>query len=92
MPPFQHLLFPSHLTLTRASPLLRTKMEMVRTYEGSRIIYMAETKLSHLGEITVEELGTVMRSLGQHPSDSELQDLMNEVDVNQNGKIEFDGM
>ncbi len=33
------------------------------------------------GTITTKELGTVMRSLGQNPTDSELQDMINEVDV-----------
>lgn len=32
-----------------------------------------------------------MRSLGQKPSDSELQDMINEVDVDQSGAIDFDG-
>ncbi|KAF4120171.1 calmodulin [Geosmithia morbida] len=33
------------------------------------------------GEITVKELGTVMKSLGLEPSESELQDMLNEVDA-----------
>ncbi|KAJ3016660.1 UNVERIFIED_CONTAM: hypothetical protein HDU68_012098 [Siphonaria sp. JEL0065] len=41
------------------------------------------------GTITAIELGTVMRSLGQHPTDEELKDLMNEVDEDGNGSIEF---
>jgi calmodulin len=32
------------------------------------------------GTITTNELGTVMRSLGQNPTESELQDMINEVD------------
>ena len=44
------------------------------------------------GDITVEELGNVMTSLGQNPSEAELQDLINEVDTDRSGKIEFDGM
>ena len=44
------------------------------------------------GEITTKELGTVMRSLGQNPSESELQDMINEVDADNNGTIDFPGM
>ena len=34
------------------------------------------------GTITSKELGTVMRSLGQNPTEAELQDMINEVDAN----------
>uniref|UniRef100_A0A8C5XQH6 EF-hand domain-containing protein n=1 Tax=Microcebus murinus TaxID=30608 RepID=A0A8C5XQH6_MICMU len=33
------------------------------------------------GTITTKELGTVMRSLGQNPTEAQLQDLINEVDA-----------
>ena len=32
------------------------------------------------GKITTKELGTVMRNLGQNPTDNELQEMINEVD------------
>lgn len=41
------------------------------------------------GKITTKELGTVMRSLGQNPSESELTDMINEVDVDSDGTIDF---
>jgi len=44
-----------------------------------------------IGQITTKELGTVMRSLGQNPSESELQDMINEVDADNNGTIDFPG-
>ena len=39
--------------------------------------------------ITTNELGTVMRSLGQNPTEAELQDMINDVDVDGNGTIDF---
>merc|ERR1712224_329284 len=41
------------------------------------------------GTITTKELGTVMRSLGQNPTEAELQDMVNEVDADGNGSIDF---
>jgi calmodulin len=56
------------------------------------------------GTITTKELGTVMRSLGQNPTEAELSDMVNEVslsltvihvsiicqvDADGNGKIDF---
>ncbi|RDY01991.1 Calmodulin-like protein 8 [Mucuna pruriens] len=41
------------------------------------------------GCITVEELATVIRSLDQNPTEEELQDMINEVDADGNGTIEF---
>lgn len=43
------------------------------------------------GKITTEELGTVMRSLGLNPSESELKDMINEVDADNSGTVEFPG-
>ena len=39
------------------------------------------------GTITTKELGTVMRSLGQNPTEAELQDMINEVDADGKWKI-----
>ena len=41
------------------------------------------------GTITTKELGTVMRSLGQNPTEAELQDMINEVDADGNGILSF---
>ncbi|XP_012298760.2 calmodulin-like protein 3 [Aotus nancymaae] len=41
------------------------------------------------GCITTRELGTVMRSLGQNPTEAELQDMMSEIDQDSNGTVDF---
>ncbi|XP_039053504.1 calmodulin-like [Hibiscus syriacus] len=41
------------------------------------------------GCITTKELGTVMRSLGQNPTEELHQDMINEVDADGNGTIDF---
>lgn len=41
------------------------------------------------GTITTKELGTVMRSLGQNPTEAELQDMINEVDADGRQNISF---
>ncbi|KAL1305385.1 hypothetical protein AAFC00_002278 [Neodothiora populina] len=42
------------------------------------------------GSISVQELGEVMRSLGLNPSDEDLHDIVNEIDVDNTGTIEFE--
>lgn len=42
------------------------------------------------GAISLAELGTVLKALGQSPTEEELQLMMNSVDTDQNGVIEFD--
>ncbi|KAK3578512.1 hypothetical protein CHS0354_007765 [Potamilus streckersoni] len=41
------------------------------------------------GCISAKELGIVMRSLGQNPMESEIQEMVKEVDVDGNGTIDF---
>ena len=39
------------------------------------------------GTITTKELGTLMRSLGQNPTEAELQDLVSQVEADQGATI-----
>lgn len=55
------------------------------------IYHEYHAEIWRVGQITTKELGTVMRSLGQNPSESELQDMINEVDADNNGTIDFPG-
>jgi calmodulin len=41
------------------------------------------------GCITTKELGTVMRSLGQNPTEEELKSMIDEVDCNKDGTVDF---
>ena len=41
------------------------------------------------GSITTKELGTIMRNLGQNPSEEELKQMIREVDWNGDGTIDF---
>uniref|UniRef100_A0A8C9P150 EF-hand domain-containing protein n=1 Tax=Spermophilus dauricus TaxID=99837 RepID=A0A8C9P150_SPEDA len=40
--------------------------------------------IDHDGTITTKGLGTIMRSLGQNPTEAELQDMINEIDADEN--------
>lgn len=42
------------------------------------------------GSISTEELGKVMRNLGQNPTEEELKDIIAEIDIDGNGEVDFD--
>lgn len=41
------------------------------------------------GKITAKELGSVLKAMGQNPSETELNDMISEVDIDGNGTIEY---
>lgn len=49
----------------------------------------ADVYINRVGCITFEELATAIRSLDRNPTDEELQTMMNEVDVDGDGTVEF---
>ena len=42
------------------------------------------------GFVTRQELKTIMRSLGQNPSEDDIEEMMVTADANQDGKISYD--
>ena len=42
------------------------------------------------GKISGKELANAMESMGQNPTDEEINEMMREVDLNRDGKIDFD--
>ena len=58
------------------------------TINQYRIIFELFDKDNN-GKITTKELGTVMRNLGQNPSEEELKQMIREVDLDGNGTIDF---
>lgn len=52
-------------------------------------VLAASITQSWYSTIHLQELSTVMRSLGQNPTDAEVQDMINEVDVDGSGSMDF---
>uniref|UniRef100_A0A8C3YN71 EF-hand domain-containing protein n=1 Tax=Catagonus wagneri TaxID=51154 RepID=A0A8C3YN71_9CETA len=51
--------------------------------EVCRICTFSQFSMDDDGTITTTELGTIMRSLEQNPTEAELQDMINEVDLDE---------
>lgn len=51
--------------------------------------YLPSSTIDGDGKITIQELDTIIHSLGQNHTEAELQDMINEVDADGNGTIEF---
>lgn len=83
----------SSLSTAHASrSICRDGLRVHNVQNGGYLVYYEYlAKMWRVGQITTKELGTVMRSLGQNPSESELQDMINEVDADNNGTIDFPG-
>lgn len=44
------------------------------------------------GAISTEELGNVLKFLNQNPSEAELEKMINEIDPNGEGNLDFSGL
>jgi Ca2+-binding EF-hand superfamily protein len=49
------------------------------------------TLMRGTGTISVEEFAKVMKSTGQNPTEAEVQQIIDEVDLDGDGTISFDG-
>eukprot|EP00803_Ostreobium_quekettii_P006964 evm.model.scf_1970.2 EVM.evm.TU.scf_1970.2 scf_1970:22605-24176(-) len=59
--------------------------EQISEYKGAFALFDKDGD----GAITIKELGQMMQSLGQTPTEGELQDMMREADADGSGAIEF---
>ncbi|XP_031569549.1 calmodulin-alpha-like isoform X2 [Actinia tenebrosa] len=59
--------------------------EQIKEYEDAFNFFDKDKN----GYITTRELGAIMRSLGQNPTEVELQEMVNEVDYDGNGVVDF---
>lgn len=70
-------------------PSLTPCFSISQTSLGIYVQYLQYNTLNLPLSPLFQELSTVMRSLGQNPTDAEVQDMINEVDVDGSGAIEF---
>ncbi|KAK1615319.1 hypothetical protein QYE76_020836 [Lolium multiflorum] len=77
---------------TSSWPLIKsaaTAPTVRRVYLPLSLPLILGSKFQLIRCITTKELGTVMRSLGQNPTEPELQGMIDEVDADGNGTIDF---
>ena len=68
--------------MTGSNPFLE---EQINNYKEAFLEYDKDGS----GNISIKELGTVMRTLGENPTEDELQNLINKYDEDGNGTMEF---
>lgn len=77
-----------HLHVKKQSKAATAKLtqEQIAEFKEAFVLFDSDGD----GNISSKELGTVMRSLGQNPTEAEIKDMMAEVDTDGNGTIDFD--
>lgn len=74
---------------------MRRRCSSTKRHSGSSIKQVPPALSKNLvvkdgnGSISSKELGVAMRSLGQNPTEQELLDMVNEVDIDGSGTIDF---
>nr|XP_028602731.1 calmodulin-like protein 1 isoform X2 [Podarcis muralis] len=78
-----------------------TSVIFVRSKEEAMAEHLSEEQIAEFkeaflifdkdgdGAITTKELGTVMRSLGQNPTEAELKEMIDKLDADGNGTVDF---
>ncbi|XP_063321140.1 troponin C, skeletal muscle-like [Pelmatolapia mariae] len=101
-PPPPPLKSTSHLLLFRSAPLLSILSSLLTDAQQEARSYLSEDMLAEFkaafdmfdtdggGDISTKELGTVMRMLGQNPTREELDEIIEEVDEDGSGTIDFE--
>lgn len=59
----------------------RRSLSSIKTEMEPSLLRYEKRERGGSNDILIQELGTVMRSLGQNPTEAELQDMINEVDA-----------
>lgn len=70
--------------------LLLNKIKIITKYSEFKAAFDIFVTDSEDGTITTKELGKVMRMLGQAPNETELREMIEEVDEDDSGTIDFD--
>merc|ERR1712021_268018 len=65
-------------------------LEKMAAAEESAPMEFSDDDKKRTGAIPIADMGTVLRSLGQNPTQTELAALCEEVDKDKSGTIEFD--